>query len=101
MDELIRQYSSLGGPSSEVAAEAANRSQAAEIDHLTDRLSELQGIMASMVPMQQPLPMQDTTKVEAADQLLAEMSEQLRLQKELHLRRKELEELMKKDILDR
>ena len=39
-------------------------------------------------------------RVKGADSLLAEMSEQLHLQKELHLRRKDLEKLMKKDMME-
>ena len=39
-------------------------------------------------------------RMKGADNLLAEMSEQLQLQKELHLRRKDLEKLMKKDMME-
>ena len=39
-------------------------------------------------------------RIKGADSLLAEMSEQLQLQKELHLRRKDLEKLMKKDMME-
>ena len=39
-------------------------------------------------------------RIKGADSLLAEMSEQLQLQKELHLRRKDLERLMKRDMME-
>ena len=39
-------------------------------------------------------------RMKGADNLLTEMSEQLQLQKELHLRRKDLEKLMKKDMME-
>ena len=111
---MIKQYAVVDDV---VAAESVR--PRADIDELKSRLGELQ----SMVEAIDPRPQQRSSKVKAADHLLAEMSEQLRLQKELHLRRKvrfsyfhsnfklglcltlsfllqELEELMKKDILD-
>ncbi len=79
-----------------------------EMRELKGRLKELQELVNALerpAVAPQPAGVRQLRRVQqpplqARDQLLAEMQEQLRLQKELHLRRKELEELMRKDLMD-
>lgn len=86
-----------------------------ELADLKTRLRELQGMVNVMEGHEEV--MEDTVaarsvsksprrakkksgQMASTDHLLAEMQEQLKLQKELHLRRKELEDLMKKDFME-
>lgn len=84
-----------------------------ELSELQDRLRSLQSMVNNLEQQQQqppipPPPVRSSWESDRSshpnrpshDQMMVEMREQLRLQKELHLRRKELEDLMKKDIVE-
>ncbi|TRY67635.1 hypothetical protein TCAL_11479 [Tigriopus californicus] len=83
-----------------------------EMSELQDRLRSLQSMVNNLEQQhqQQPpiAPIRSSWESDRSshpnrpshDQMMVEMREQLRLQKELHLRRKELEDLMKKDIVE-
>lgn len=96
------------------AATAATAASDGEIQDLKSRLSTLRAMVDSIETAEPgpevrrrlaelsnaSSPMPENLADKSQDQVLYEMREQLRLQKELHLRRKELEELMRKDILE-
>ena len=77
----------------------ASKRQVKTISYLQEKLRELQDVVGSL---ESPTKSSNSSRSlpPTNDRLLAEMQEQLKLQKELHLRRKELEDLMKKDMLE-
>ncbi len=107
--------------SSALTASPLRRDRSSEMGSLKRRLVELQAMVEAYDRTSTPrngrlvaamgatadtgstisdISFPDPRRGKAADNLLAEMSAQLQLQKELHLRRKDLEELMRKDILE-
>lgn len=94
-EKLARKVANLEAQTSNSSSSSKRRT----IGYLQERLKDMLEAVGSL---ESPTKSSNSSKSMPmpADHLLAEMQEQLKLQKELHLRRKELEELMKKDLLE-